>query len=423
MQSALRAMDQAQQGMQGNLSPEEMQRAAEEASRQLQGARDQVAQDQLADMQQTFDNMASASREMVRNQQRMEQQLQDAMAKAVKEREAGTDPNSRGMSLMEETALAEEKRQMAAELQKLQQDMMNAMAGLGKDMPQASNELQRANNELSDSELQQAVSDAALYIDAGYGLYIAGNESAVTAGIENLNERLEKAQELVADAGAAGDSDLDRARQQVEDLRAQLQQLAQGGQPGAQNGNQQNQQGEGQPDPNGQQQGAQPGQQQGQQQGQQPGQGGQQGQQQAGNNGGGGGDFRGGRRGGAWNDSLDGLNGPITLPDNFYDNVGNFTQQARDAIAGMDLTPEELNQMYEMLRQLEYTQANRNDEILAQEYGDMLALIEQLEVGLERAESGDDGDNVRTAQSDAVPQEYQESVAEYFRRLSREREQ
>ena len=87
----------------------------------------------------------------------------------------------------------------------------------------------------------------------------------------------------------------------------------------------------------------------------------------------------------------------------------------------MDLTPEELNQMYDMLRQLESAQANRNDAILAQEYGDMLALIEQLEVGLEKAEAGGKADNVRTAQSDAVPEEYQESVAEYFRRLSRDR--
>ena len=73
-----------------------------------------------------------------------------------------------------------------------------------------------------------------------------------------------------------------------------------------------------------------------------------------------------------------------------------------------------------MLRQLEYTQANRNDTILAQEYGDMLALIEQLEVGLNLSGNRNNPGNVRTAQSDAVPEEYQESVAEYFRRLSRE---
>ena len=390
MDSALRAMNQAQQG---NLSAEEMQRAAEEASRQLQEARDQVAQDQIAGLQQTFDNMASQGEEMLRDQQRMEQQLQKAMEQAVKERESGTNPNSRGMSLMEETALAAEKRQLAAQLQALQQQMMNAMAGLGKDMPQANNELQRANSEIAESELQQAVSDAALYIDAGYGLYIAGNESAVTESMRNLAERLEKAQQMVADANAQGDSELDRARQQVEDLRAQLQQLSQGGQPG----DQQSQQG---------------------QQG-----GGEQGGQQANNGGnGGGGDFlRGGRRGGNWDGTNDFFNGPITLPENFYDNVGDFTQQARDAIAGMDLTPEELNQMYDMLRQLESAQANRNDAILAQEYGDMLALIEQLEVGLEKAEAGGKADNVRTAQSDAVPEEYQESVAEYFRRLSRDR--
>ncbi len=412
MDSALRAMNQAQQGMQGNLSPEEMQRAAEEASRQLQQARDQIAEDQVAGMQEAFQSMASRAEDMLREQERMEQQLAQAMEKAVKEREAGTDANSRGMSLTEEMQLAEAKRDLSADLQKLQQDMMNTMANYGKELPQANDELQRANNDMAQSEIQQAISDAALYIDAGYGLYIAGNESAVTAGMRSLSERLQRAEQLAESAGRGAATDLDRARQQVQDLRAQLRQLAQGGT--AQEGT-----GQGQPDPSGQQQGqaqqGQPG--QGQAGGAQQG-----GNQQANTGGGGGGDaFRGGFRGGArdWNGSDSLFNGPINLPENFYDNLGDFTRQARQALSAADLTPEELNQMYEMLRRLEGQQANRNDGILAQEYGEMLALIEQLEVGLDQ--QGKPGKaNVRTAQGDAVPDEYQESVAEYFRRLSRD---
>jgi hypothetical protein len=407
MESAIRAMQQAQDAMDGNLSPEEMQRAAEEAQRQLEEASSQIAQDQVAGMQENFASMAARSEAMVRDQERMARQLQQAMEKAVKERESGEDANSRGMSLQEEWTLAQEKQELAAELRTLQQQMMDTMQNYGDQVPAAGDELQRASTELAESELEQAITDAALYINAGYGLYIAGNESAVTTAMRRLADRLESANEEAQGAGAAGGSELDRARQQAQDLRAQLQQLAQGNQPG------QERQGQGQPGQEGQ-----PG---------QPGQEGQQGQgggnQQANNQGGGqqgGGRFGAGVRGGAWNGTDDFNTGPISLPENFYDNVDSLTELAREAMSRMDLNPEELAQMYDLIRELEYTRVNRNDSILAQEYGEMLALIEQLEAGLQTSGDGSKKANVRTATSDQVPEEYQESVAEYFRRLSRD---
>ncbi len=406
MESAIRAMNQASEGMQGNASPEEMQRAADEASRQLTEARDQVAAEQLAGMQQSFTNMAQLGEQMVQEQQRMEQTLQNAAETAVKERESGEDPNSRGMTLEEEMALAEQKRQLAGQLQQLQQQMMNAQQNFGAQVPDAAlNELERAANDISERELEQAISDAALYIDAGYGLYIAGNESAVTAAVRDLEQRLERAAEAVEQASASGDSELDRARRQAEDLRAQLQQLAQGGQPGE---GQQAQEGE--PTPG----------QQGEGQGQQPGQGQQQGGQR--NGGGIGQRFGFGPRdlGGSWSGTDDFFDGPIELPENFYDDIGDLTQVARSAINDLDLSAEEMEELYNLIRELEFQQTNRNESILAQEYGEMLTLIEQLEVGLKLDEDARNPDNVRTATSDEVPEEYQESVAEYFRRLSRE---
>ena len=402
MDSAIRAMNQTAEGMQGNMTPEELQRAAAEAQRQLEGASEQIAQDQLAGMQQSFENMANLSEQMLQDQERMEQQLQTATATAVKERESGSNPNSRGMTLTEESVLAEQKQQLAAQLRDLQQDMMDAMQNFSDEVPQASNELQRATDTLTENELQQAVTDAALYIDAGYGLYIAGNESSVTAGMRDLAERLERAEQLVQNADAPGNSDLDRARQQAQDLRTQLQQLAQGGQPGA-----------------GQAASDQPA-----QQGQQGQQGqGQQGQGQQGQQGGGNGQnigaFGGGRNGGAWNGNSD-LDRAINLPENFFDNVGQFTQNARAAVQELELSTEELAQIYDLIRQLEFQQTNRNDTILAQEYGDMLALIEQLEVGLQLSTDANNPNNVRTSTNDKIPEEYKDSVAEYFRRLSRE---
>ena len=412
LESAVRAMNQSAEAMRDGASPEELQRAAEEAQRQLEGARDQIAADQLADLQSSFSNMADQAERMLREQQRQEQVLQDAMAKAVAERESGEDANSRGMELQEEWKLAREKTQLAADLSSLQEQMLSAMQRFGDDVPEASRELQRANQEIVENELEQALSNAALYIDAGYGLYIAGNESAVTAEMRKLAQSLTEAQELVEGQGAPGTSDLDIARRQAQALRQQLQQqLAGNGQPSSQQQGDPNQQGQegqqGQPDPNGQQQGQQQG---GQQQG---------GNQAGGNFGGGDRQFA-GNRFGPWNGVDPQNRGPIDIDPRFYGDLDQFTERARDAVQDLELNAEELAQMYDWIRQLEATRLNRNDDILAAEYNDMLALIEQLEVGLQIDNAGGPGNNVRTATSETIPDEYKESVAEYYRRLSRE---
>jgi len=397
LESAIRAMEESAEAMRGNSSPEELQRAADEAGRQLEGAREQIVADQLADMQSSFSNMASQAENMLREQQRQEQILEQAMAKAVEERESGEDPNSRGMELQEEWELARQKAELAGQLSALQEQMLSTMQRFGDDVPEASRELQRANQDIVENELEQALTNAGLYIDAGYGLYIAGNESAVTAEMRKLAERLENAQEMVATQGAPGTSDLDVARRQAESLRARLQeQLAQNGQQG-QAGQQQSQNG---------------------QEGQQ-GQQGQQGGQQGGGNQGGD-RFAMGPRFGAWTGADPLFNGPIEIPEQFYGDLDRFTQVARDAVQDLELNAEELAQMVDWIRQLEATRLNRNEDILAGEYNDMLALIEQLEVGLQLDNNNNNPNNVRTATSDIIPDEYKESVAEYYRRLSRE---
>ncbi|MDC0598463.1 hypothetical protein OAP18_01270 [Gammaproteobacteria bacterium] len=86
----------------------------------------------------------------------------------------------------------------------------------------------------------------------------------------------------------------------------------------------------------------------------------------------------------------------------------------------MDLNTEELAEMYGLIRELEYSRVNRNNNIISEEYNSMLALIEQLEVNLQIDSSESNPNNVRTAVSDNIPAEYKDSVAEYYRRLSRE---
>ncbi len=400
IESAIRAMNEAQEAMANNPDSQELQRATEEAQRQLEGARDQMAQDQIASMQESFANMTDLSEDMLRDQQRAQQQLQSAMERAIAERESGEDPNSRGMSLQEEMELADLKEELTASMQSLQQQMMRTMQQFGDEAPEAARELSEGNQTITERELELALSDAALYIDAGYALYIAGNERNVTEGLRALNESLERAEQFAVGA-LNGDSDLERAREQAQELRNQLAQLQQqNGQPGSQQDQMNNQQ-------NGQQQGQNNG---------------QQGQ-------------RNGSLGERPNGSQNGINVsgwstyagnntqelPINLPENFYDNLDNLTELSRDSIPQMGRSQEDIEDLLELIRELEFSRVNRNDAIVQEEFNNLLALIEQLELNL-RSEDQNSGNrnNVRTAVLEIIPEEYQESVAEYYRRLSRE---
>lgn len=394
LDSAIRAMTETSEAMRGNQSQQELQRSAEEAMRQLEGARDEVSRQQVANMEQNFSNMAGQAEDLLREQQRMQRQLQDAMRRAAQERESGDNPNSRGMDIADEWQLARDKQALAQQLQQLQQQMITSMQEYGERVPEATRELQRANTELNDNEIQQLLEDAALYIDSGYGLYIAGQESGVTGAMRELQERLARAEDMALGSSGPPSSDQDLALAQAQSLRNEMQRLARDGQQGQQNSEQ------------AERQQAQEGPQQAQSgQGQQGG--GQRGNQTAGSNGG-------------WRQSGAGTQqGTINLPDNFFEQVDDLARTARGALPDMNLGREDLAAMYDLVRELEYTRVNRNDEILAQEFNEMLALIEQLEVGLKLAEPGKDN-LVRTAIQDAIPEEYQDSVAEYYRRLSRD---
>lgn len=405
--SALRAMEDTANAMNGDLTQDELQRAAEEAQRQLEGARDQVAQNQLANMQEAFTDISSQADQMLSDQQTMEQTLQDAVVKALEERENG-DPNNRGMTLQEEWALAAEKQELATDLQNLRSQMLDATQRFDEQVPEAARELQEANNDLAENGLEQAISDSALYIDNGYGLFIAGNDSGITADLRDLAQSLARAQQLASSTDANGDSDLTRAQAQARELRAQLQQLAQGGQPGS---DPQQSSGEGEGE-------AQEGQGQGQEGQQGQGQGQQGGQQAGGGAQGGFGQLT--ANNGAWNGEGNQQNGPVELPADFFDNVDNLTQAARGALDQLDLNTEELAEMYDLIRELEYSRVNRNDSILAGEFNSMLALIEQLEASLQIDTNANNPNNVRTAVAELIPEEYRESVAEYYRRLSSE---
>ena len=92
--------------------------------------------------------------------------------------------------------------------------------------------------------------------------------------------------------------------------------------------------------------------------------------------------------------------------------------RAEDALTAEELAA--IRQLGDVLRQ--GLTAGANEAIVEQEYLAMLNLMEQLELQLTSGEAAEGEAAVRTEAPAGVAAEYEEAVAEYFRRLSRSEE-
>lgn len=485
LESAIRAMNEAGEAMQGNegVDRERLNRAATEAQRQLAQARDEVARQQQQSLQAALSDMANRAGELYEQQRAVDQELQAGVRQLLSERRegAGVRGQQSGLTDEQEARLAGQKRELGEGVQRLEREMTTSARDLKGQANGPGRVLEEAVQDLRDSELQARLAIAADYIRRGGAAYVAGSESAVTDGLRELRDQLRRAESMTGSAAAnAGQNPADEALSRVQALRRELQQLANAAQQAnpsqdpSQNGNQaqgQEQQGQGQ---NGQgqngQRGDQPGEGQGEGQGQaqtaqnqngqgqgqsqgqsqgggqgsqsaangaaggQPGQGNlQAGTQNAGNYGdgsngviGGVGPVGGGWRGGGWWDRpLTGSLPPVTVRDDIRRDLTETTRDVRNLIpqlGNQGLTEADLEAIRNITRQLEQARFSGGDELLDRELKANLALLEQLELRLAQSLQGDKSANVRTAVAERVPEGYKDAVAEYYRRLSKDKE-
>jgi len=428
LESAIRAMNEMTEAMRDPAQREQLERAAAEAGRQLEGARDQIAEDQQQSLQQSFADMSDRADRMYEDQITMERQLQDAIRRALATRNQTGEVTS-GLTPDQEEQLAGEKRALTSQLQQLQRDIQNSAAQFREQTPEAVEQLNQARDIISQSQLEERLNVAAEYIAYGAAPYIAGSESAVTNALNEISERLRQAESDAFGTDFADDDNLERTLAQARSLRRELEQLqnpsAQAGQPG-----QPGEQGqEGQPGQSGQEGQSQQTAQQGEtgqegQSGQSSGQNGQQqataGQQSGRDQIGGAGPYD------PW--AGYGNRGRINAAD--WDRYGRDLTDAARAIRdtlpelrNRNLSLDQLNEIRELTQRLEQQVAlsgsNRNEEILQQQYVDALTLLEQLELKLDAGVNNDQPEKVRTTATEPVADEYKDAVAEYYRRLSR----
>ena len=407
LDNALRAMDRAQG--QGEMTPEQAQRAIEQARRQLDQALEQLTDQRQAAAEAAFSDLNDRARALSEDQRRIAAELQQVANEAFRNRNAdGTRDNP--LSYEEAVDLSERKWVMQEDLEDLEQDIQSVANQFRGQTPEASEELYQALADLQQTQAALRLGAAAERIRRGLADELAPFEGVTTAALEDLERDTERALATASREAREGrQAEEDPTSELVAELQALRRELA-----AFQNGAQPGQ--PGQPGQNGQAGGAQPG----QQAGGAPG----------GNRfgpGGGWGAFDQDRRGLGFWDPTRGL----ALDPQMRERLEAELQAAGSDVLTLGsrlrsedaLTAEELDairRLGDALRRGLTTGAN--EAIVEQEYLAMLNLMEQLELQLTAGDSAEGETAVRTEAPAGVAAEYEEAVAEYFRRLSRSEE-
>jgi hypothetical protein len=390
----------------------------------MQEALEQLTAGRRMAADEAFSSLTERASDVFDRQQRGAEALQEAIQAARAERDANNATTTR---LDDETAdqLSEERFQLAEDLAALEEDIQRVAQQFRRQAPEATRELDDALADLQETQASANLESGANLIWRLQGDRVAGFDPVITSALRDLERNAERAEALALREVVEGEIEQANPNEQiVAELRSVRRQLAeatgQRGQPG-----QQGQQGQGG------QQGQQGQQGQGGQQGQQgqQGQGGQQGGNQQ--NGGGFGGVNFGPNNGGFVDVNSGVWGPAN--DDFWNDpeaienlseqlgiAGNELINLRARLRGEGISDEQLRAVQELGDALR-AGLRGNPELIEAEFQNLVNLTEQLELQL-RADGDTSETTVRTEAPSPVAQGFEDTVAEYYRRLSRSSE-
>jgi hypothetical protein len=461
VRSASDAMKRA--GTQGaNGSSAEAQRQAAERLREATGLMG-GAQQSLAG-----NRMGQLSREADRIQQEEKAQAGriDDFSKQTQNRTF--NPQEIQNLLKQRNQMAADRQQLSDSLSKLQKNMREAASGMAPNQPDAAKKVRDALSEMDNSDLDNRMQRSADWLRSGVNPNSNGTEKGIADGLSKLSQQLHAASGAVGSGngqrmGDAGKPDHTAALGQVARLRSELQAMQSARQGnGANRDGASQRNGQGQQPGNGSQQGRS-----GQQQGGAPGGGSSQGAQsaQGGNSRGGNAQMAGNRnsgalaRGGDRNGATDDRDGRMDDVGNRVnagggsggtvfggENTGNNTYAAGGTAFGAKGTadnpadtertfqqslrqlqalrgivkddPQAQKDLAELTRQMQNLDPRRfpgNPAMVEQMHSEVLRSVDRLELQLQRG--GDTTAHTGTPQT--VPAGYGDSVADYYRRLSK----
>jgi len=365
LRQALERLEQATRDMRNAARPEtseaESRRAAErlgEARDLLRGLRRQEASERLEDMAQRAGRLAARQQEFVN---RLRQSYPDPRP--------GQPPSGQNFEQAQE--LAREKLAMLEELQRLEREMQESARDLAGSQRSASARLREALGEMQKGELPLRMRYAAEMLRRGLGAYLAPREAPVTAGLNQLRDRLQGAQSALERA-PAGRGDLERALADLERLRRQIEGALPAGR-----------------------------------------------------------DYRGGGPRRTEFSAMNRGDWQPQDPGNVTPRAGDLAaahgQRLRE-LAGLRQAlrdhPDVAGDIQQLIREMERLDPKRfpgNPRLLEQVRAAVLPRLENIELQVRRKLEEGSARNVRSGASEPVPSGYAQAVAEYFRRLSKAR--
>jgi hypothetical protein len=420
IEEALKRLHQATDAMRRSDGPQRSANAGQAADELRQAA------NLLAGTQQQLasDKMGSLSREAGRLTQEERTQA-DRIDKFASQPSVSSATDLAGAlaRLHERDQLARDRQQLSGDLSKLQKNLRDAAREMAPTQPGAARKLREALTEMDESDLDNHMQRTADWLRRGINPNANGTETEIAQGLTKLNQRLQQAQKIVGQGnlGQPGSDHPDQAAalNQVERLRSQLAAMAASQESNGQAG--QNKQGTnaGRAADN---RAGQPGL-------------GVDGTQRSSDVGGQSGDMHSG--GGRVPDSTvwDNINtgnnryghpgqppAPTDAPANSPDTERTYQQGLRELNQLRHLVkddPQAAEQVAELTRQMQFLDPKRfpgNPAMVEQMHREVLSSIDRLELQLQRDGASSEA---RTGKSDVVPTGYQESVAEYYRRLSK----
>lgn len=414
IQQALKRLQQAGDTMKRAGGPSQVTGTARQAADQLRQASNLLAGTQQQLASEKLDSLAREATRLAQEERAQAGRINNFAGQQ-------TDPNATDLAAMlarlhERDRLAQDRQQLSDDLSNLQRNVRDTTREIASAQPGVAQKLRDALTGMDESDLDNHVQRTADWLRRGINPNSNGTESEIAQGLDNLSRQLQQAEKGFGQGKPAqrgsDPSDAHEALDQVERLRGQIEAMAgsrEGNGPPAQRNGQQQRNGTGQPGGDPLQRNNDSG-------------------SQSGNVHYGGGSAS---EGTVW--------GNINTGNNRYRQPGQHPAQADSSANPADTQrtyqqslqalnhlrrmvqndPQAAKEVEELVRQMQQLNPSRfpgNPAMVEQMHREVLSSVDKLELQLERDSSSTDA---RTGKSDAVPSGYQESVAEYYRRLSK----
>ena len=229
VEQALQRLRQATEAMKSAAGSQQAgASAAQQAAEQLHQASSLLAgtQQQLASTE--LDSLAREARRLTQEEHSQADQISEF---AGRQRDASsTDLENMTARVQERNHLAEERQRLSNDFSKLQKNIRDASRELARTQPAAAQKLRDALTQMDESDLDNHLQRTADWLRRGIDPNANGTENQVAQGLEKLNQQLQEAQKAVGQDKSGQPSSNQRdetaALEQVERLRNQLESMA-----------------------------------------------------------------------------------------------------------------------------------------------------------------------------------------------------